>query len=212
MQIGKLIRTSMIADVFMPSASSNAGTPTQIGGVIDGKVTTYAGLPDAAMNNGRVYLVTQATGIIFLTKKDRGLYISDGVSWSLIGDWSALLQDSNFTMWDDVDPTRKMRFEISGVGHNTLRIINMPDADVYLGDIAETKNTLASVTSQLMPRGSSFNYDENGRLASVISAVGSKFFVYSDGRLSQVTGTGIFKSKSFIYDENGRLQSISILA
>lgn len=210
MQIGKLIRNTMMSGALMPSTT--AVSQPVAGGFIDGKVSLFSDLPPSGQNTGKVYLVTQTSGIVFLTRKERGLYISNGSAWSLIGDWSAMLQDSNFTMWDDGDTTKRMRFELAGISSNVTRVMTIPDANVDLGDINVSKDTLAGITAQLMPRGSSCVYDENGRLSAVNSMAGSKYFVYVDGRLTQINGTGIFKSKSFIYDGDGRLQSISILS
>lgn len=49
-------------------------------------VNTYADLPVASEQVGEVYIVGTATGVWMLgTKKNAGLYKSDGVSWSYLG-------------------------------------------------------------------------------------------------------------------------------
>lgn len=51
------------------------------GGVVDGEVATFADLPSAATNNGKLYFVTTTTGVWLINRKTRGFYISDGVDW-----------------------------------------------------------------------------------------------------------------------------------
>ena len=51
-----------------------------------GTVATFADLPTAsASNNGHVYKVTTATGVIGINKKYAGSYISNGSSWDIFG-------------------------------------------------------------------------------------------------------------------------------
>jgi hypothetical protein len=47
-------------------------------------VPTYADLPSAALNNGKIYLVTTATGIYPFNYKPAGFYISNGITWTQI--------------------------------------------------------------------------------------------------------------------------------
>lgn len=208
-----MIRNTMITSSIVPSGQTGQTTTTEptVSSVIDGKVSTFSQLPSAFSSNGKVYLVTQSTGIVFINRRERGLYISDGTNWSLIGDWSAIMKDTDFVMWDDEDPTKKMRFELSTVGHNSTRVVTMPDESVNLGDVNSTKNDVTAIKNQLVARGSSFTFNSDGQLSAINSSAGTKLFTYTDGRLTHITGSGIYKSKSFVYDDDGKLQSISIL-
>jgi len=65
------------------------------GTVIDGEVDTYALLPSAAAHAGEVYLVKQSTGIWLINRKSGGLYICDGITWSIIIDYDTLVTQIN---------------------------------------------------------------------------------------------------------------------
>ena len=54
------------------------------GGIIDGEVLTFADLPIASENAGNTYIVQSTTGIPLVNRKQAGLYLSDGLVWTLI--------------------------------------------------------------------------------------------------------------------------------
>ena len=51
--------------------------------IINGKVNTYADLPAPANYNGEIWLVKTTTGIVFVSRKVAGLYISNGTTWNI---------------------------------------------------------------------------------------------------------------------------------
>jgi hypothetical protein len=51
------------------------------GGIIDGESETFAELPTAPDHTGEIYLVKNTTGIIGVSRKQAGMYRSDGTSW-----------------------------------------------------------------------------------------------------------------------------------
>jgi len=51
---------------------------------IDGRVSTYADLPSAALNDDKVFIVEIPTGIPFVNRKKAGLYYSNGTSWEFM--------------------------------------------------------------------------------------------------------------------------------
>ncbi len=50
------------------------------------QVATFADLPTAADYSAKIFVVLQTTGVIFVNRKLKGLYRSDGVEWSRLGD------------------------------------------------------------------------------------------------------------------------------
>ena len=56
---------------------------------------TYSDLPDATINNGKIYIVEFDQGIPFINKKRAGLYGSDGTSWSRLGDLANMLKSTD---------------------------------------------------------------------------------------------------------------------
>ncbi len=55
------------------------------------------------------------------------------------GDFS----DATFRVQDDVDPTKEMAFQISGVATATVRTVTMPNKNLTLDDIADTRTPAA---------------------------------------------------------------------
>lgn len=65
------------------------------GGSAYAEVNTFADLPSAASNSGVTYLVRTAQGVIFVNRKPKGLYRSDGSIWERLDDESeAYFQDT----------------------------------------------------------------------------------------------------------------------
>lgn len=55
--------------------------------------------------------------------------------------------DATFRIEDDVDDTRKIAFQASGISAATTRTITMPDADVNLGDISAQAQDIADLVT-----------------------------------------------------------------
>jgi hypothetical protein len=51
---------------------------------IDGRVSTYADLPSASLNDDKVYIVEIPTGVPFVNRKKAGLYYSNGTTWEFM--------------------------------------------------------------------------------------------------------------------------------
>ncbi len=49
--------------------------------IADGTVATFADLPSATDNLGKIYVVRETTGIIFVNQKKAGFYFSNGTNW-----------------------------------------------------------------------------------------------------------------------------------
>ena len=108
------------------------------------EVNTFADLPDPALNSGVTYHVLNATGLWILgTRRQSGLYRSNGTAWILRNDISSLLVDSEFNIRDDADNTKGMRFVLDGLTTGLLRAYTWPDKD---GTVATTDETQGSVT------------------------------------------------------------------
>ena len=65
------------------------------GATIDGEADTFAMLPSAGAHAGEVYLVKQTTGVWLINRKSGGLYLSDGVNWTIIIDYDTLVTKIN---------------------------------------------------------------------------------------------------------------------
>lgn len=52
--------------------------------IIDGEAAVYADLPNPAEHMNEIYIVTTASGIPLVSRKQAGMYRSDGISWNLL--------------------------------------------------------------------------------------------------------------------------------
>lgn len=98
-------------------------------------VDTFADLPDVGINAGKFGLVRQSTGVWFVNRKEKGLYYSDGISWSAAPDILPIFTDEIFRVFDDQDDSKKLRFVLDNISSATTRSITMPDSDVDLSTI-----------------------------------------------------------------------------
>ena len=64
------------------------------------EVANYASLPSAAANAGVVMVVTTATGVWMVNRREAGMYRSDGVSWTRLGNWTQAFNNNNFEIFD----------------------------------------------------------------------------------------------------------------
>lgn len=107
---------------------------------IAGDVVSYADLPLASQHNGELWLVLTSTGSFFL-RKEKGLYFSNGSSWTWMSDYQILYDDSSTTFYDDGDNTKRAQFQLNGISPNNTRIITFPDKDITLAGINDPIKT-----------------------------------------------------------------------
>lgn len=101
------------------------------------EVNTFADLPDATLNTGITYYVLNETGTWILgTRKQSGLYRSNGTDWILRNDISSLLVDNEFNIRDDVDNTKGVRFVLDDLTTSSIRAITFQDKDYVLANAA----------------------------------------------------------------------------
>ena len=55
-----------------------------------------------------------------------------------------------------------------------------------------------------------YTYDVDGQLVLKVTATGTSTFVYEDGLLSSVIGTGSHQSKAFTYDPDGNITAVDV--
>jgi hypothetical protein len=108
------------------------------------EVNTYSQLPNPALNNGVIYVVRQGTGVYVLNRKDAGLYYSNGIVWTRLGDTPAFFNDANFKVYNNADTSKQIAFQLSGLTTNVIRTITMRDSNgtiAYLSDIGSKVDT-----------------------------------------------------------------------
>lgn len=165
-----------------------------------GEAQNYASLPAAATVSGQTYLVLEAQGIYFINRKPAGLYRSNGSAWDQVSDVTVnYFNDGTGLFYDNIDNTKQMKFELSGITPNTTRTLQCPDKNgvIYLDvDARDVSFTLT--------------YNQAGIITRKTDVRGTKDFAYSgDGTLLAITGSGIYPTKIFNYS-TGILTSITV--
>jgi hypothetical protein len=82
------------------------------------------------------------------------LLMFDAGTGTWVGLISSVFSDANFTLQDDLDPTRQARFELAGVAAGTTRVFTLPDATTALAGLAvaqtfSAKQTLSNANNDL---------------------------------------------------------------
>lgn len=107
------------------------------GGSTYTEVATYADLPAAASHSGAIYVVQTASGLWLITRKEAGLYRSDGSTWSRLGNWAEAFKDSNFQVYNSSDTSKKITLDASGVSASTTRTLVVQDKNGTIALVGE---------------------------------------------------------------------------
>lgn len=83
----------------------------------------------------------------------------------LAGSSGATFQDSTFSVFDNLDSTKKIAFQASGITTGTTRTVTMADADVDLADVSGATN--ANTASKIVKRDGSGNFSAGTITASL---------------------------------------------
>jgi hypothetical protein len=119
------------------------------GSYLDGEVATFADLPlsAAAAPLNSAWLVREASGLYFLTRRPAGIYIRTATGgtdrnadYTYASAFPDVFSDANFTVYDDADSTKNLQFQLSGITTGTTRTLTVPDASGTL-PLLETANT-----------------------------------------------------------------------
>lgn len=79
------------------------------------------------------------------------------------------------------------------------------------GFVGTESEWLASLSSSTPESDKYLEYNPDGTLRSITTALGTRVMEYNiDGTLHSVTGTGVYSSKVFVYD-NGKLISMEVI-
>jgi len=114
---------------------------------IDGEVEFFSDLPLSAATAplDSAWLVRKPEGAWFLTKKHAGLYIRTATGgtdrnadYTYAGaGWPDVFSDANFTLYDDADTSKNLKFQLSGISANTTRTLTAPNASGQLALLAD---------------------------------------------------------------------------
>jgi hypothetical protein len=100
-------------------------------GFIAFEVDTYGDLPNPADYPGRLAVVINSSGLFWNRRK--GLYRSDGASWSRLSNNTLLVLDNELSILNNVDNSKILKFSNNQQSTGTTRIVSNPDYDFDLG-------------------------------------------------------------------------------
>jgi hypothetical protein len=103
---------------------------------IDGEVAAYANLPlDGTAPLDSAWLVRTASGVWPVSRKQAGIYIRTAMGgtsidddWTYAGTMPDVFSDANFTIYDDADSSKTLKFQLSGITTGTPRTLIAPNA------------------------------------------------------------------------------------
>jgi len=134
-----------LTNQFLRDVIATLATKADIGTERYQEVANFAALP-ASPAVGDTYVVLAASGVPFINKREAGLYRWSGSAWVYLGPTpEGYFTDNVLTFFDDADPTKQGRLQLSGITPGLTRTLSWPNQD---GTIALTGHThaLADVT------------------------------------------------------------------
>lgn len=119
-------------------------------GYINGVVETPADLPVTLGTPplDAVYLAKAGSGVWLINRQPAGLYCrvannGNAADWKYLGAFPEVNADGNWELYNTVDPTKELKFDLSGVSTGTTRTLTVPDAS---GTIALTSDITSGGT------------------------------------------------------------------
>jgi hypothetical protein len=84
-----------------------------------------------------VYLAKAGSGVWLINRKPAGLYVrvaNNGVAadWTYLGAFPEVNADGNWELYNTADPTKELKFDLSGISASTVRTLTVPDANITL--------------------------------------------------------------------------------
>lgn len=116
---------------------------------IDGVVADSSLLPTTLGSPAldAVYLAKAGSGVWLINRKPAGLYVrtannGDAADWTYLGAFPEVNADGNWELYNSTDPTKELKFDLSGISASTTRTLTAPDAS---GTIALTSDLTGGV-------------------------------------------------------------------
>lgn len=101
-----------------------------------------------------VYLAKAGSGLWLINRRTAGLYCrtsnnGNANDWTYLGAFPEVNADGNWELYNSTDPTKELKFDLSGITTATTRTITVPDASgtvALTGDISSAVSTHAGKT------------------------------------------------------------------
>jgi len=183
-----------------------------------GEVSIYADLPVATAVAGEFWMVLNPTGSRFLLNyKASGLYLSEAGVWRKINDAQILLNDNQFAVYNALDNTKQIAFDVANIATATKRTATWPDkdgtvamtSDLGIGNYAQTvqsatinttgeQSIVGSGVGSLSIPGNAFVVGDSfhAKIGGVLNATGgggrSELIVNIKAGATVLASTGVF--------------------
>jgi hypothetical protein len=137
---------------FNPFSGTFDFAGSKVDTYLDGEVATYDDLPldPAAAPLNSAWLVREASGLWFLTRKPAGIYVRSAAGgtdrdadYTYAGTFPDVFSDANFVVYNDADSTKNVKFSAANVTTGTTRTLTVPDASGTL-PLLESANTYSA--------------------------------------------------------------------
>lgn len=95
-----------------------------------------------------VYLAKAGSGVWLINRKPAGLYCRVANNgnlndWQHLGAFPEVNADGNWELYNSADPTKELKFNLSGIATGTTRIITVPNKNITLDDASDARTPTA---------------------------------------------------------------------
>ncbi|NBW08665.1 MAG: hypothetical protein EBR82_11630 [Caulobacteraceae bacterium] len=110
---------------------TGAGGTSYIDGVVADSSLLPTTLGTPALDS--VYLTKAGSGVWLISRRPAGLYVrvaNNGVAadWTYLGAFPEVNADGNWELYNSTDPTKELKFDLSGISTSTVRTLTAPNA------------------------------------------------------------------------------------
>ncbi len=141
---------------------SGGGGPSYIDGVVDDSSLLPVTLGTPALDS--VYLAKAGSGVWLINRRPAGLYCriannGDLDDWQYLGAFPEVNADANWALYNSADPTKEMKFDVSGITAGTTRTLTVPDKDIVIAGANDVFTyAVVAVSSNHNPAGTGQTY------------------------------------------------------
>jgi hypothetical protein len=112
--------------------SFGVGGSSYINGVVSSSADLPVTLGTPPLDS--VYLAKSGSGVWLINRKPAGLYVrvannGNASDWTYLGAFPEVNADGNWELYNSTDPTKELKFDVSGVSTGTTRTLAVPDKD-----------------------------------------------------------------------------------
>ena len=125
-------------------------------GYINGVVANPTALPVTLGSPplDAVYLCKAGSGVWLINRKPAGLYCrvannGNAADWTYLGAFPEVNSSANWELYDGTDPTKELKFDLSGITTGTTRTLTVPNASGTLGWLQSVTSITVSTDHQL---------------------------------------------------------------